>query len=291
MAIELISQKYKEDYKIYTDGSKIEGKTGYGIYDSKEKTSYSGRLKTQYTIMNAEIFAILKAVEYLKTKNIKTAVILTDSKSAAQLINNNATNDNFLVAKLKKDIHESQIERITIQWVPGHSGLVGNERADLAAKLGTNRQYVENTQLTKDDLILNLKIETKCYWNQRYKTISEEKGIYHYQIAQDVNQRPWFSEIRLPTQHTITINRLRTGHLATKDRLKNWGLITNDNCEHCNLKEDIIHILHHCPKFDTIRNKYPVLINREDLIIVLAGTNIQKIKHIAQFIGETKINV
>lgn len=291
MTIELISHKYKNDYKIFTDGSKIDGKSRYGIYDSREKISYSGRLKTQFTIMSAEIFAILKAVEYLMTKNVKNAVILTDSKSAAILIKNNTTNDNFLVGKLIREINKSQIEKLTIQWIPGHAGLIGNERADLAAKLGTNKQQIENYPLTKDDLILNLKIETKCYWNQRYKIISEEKGIYHYMIDQNVRSKPWFSDFKLSTQHTITINRLRTGHLATKDRLNTWGLVPNDKCEHCNVKEDIIHILHYCSKFDHIRREYPLLQNKEDLITILAGTNFKKIKEIAKFIGETGTNV
>lgn len=291
MVLELIDKNYKNEYLIYTDGSKIDEKTGYGFYDSIERISFSGRLKTQFTIMNAEIFAILKSVEYIISKNIKTAVILTDSKSAALLIKNNTNNDNFLINDLYNKIKTSNVDKIIIQWIPGHTGLIGNERADLAAKMGTSRQQIENTPITKDDLILNIKLETTCMWNQRYKLISEEKGIYHYSIMQNIRLKPWFEDIKLSTRDTITISRLRTGHLATKDRLNRWGLISSDKCEHCNVTEDITHILHKCPKYDTKRCKYQSLIQKEEIVQILKGTNYQKIKEIAKFLGEIGVNI
>lgn len=291
MVLELINKEYKRYYLIYTDGSKIDGRTGYGIYDTVEKISYSGRVKTQFTIMNAEIVAILKAVEYIISKNIKTAVILTDSKSATELLKNNANIDNYLICKIRQTIEESNIETIIIQWIPGHTGLVGNDRADLAAKMGTRRLQIENIAITKDDLLLNLKIETTCIWNQRYKLISEEKGTYHYSIMQDVSLNPWFRDMTLSSRDTIIINRLRTGHLATKDRLYSWGLISSYKCDTCDVTEDIMHILHQCPKFDMLRSKYPMLVQKETLHEILTSTNVKKIKDIASFLGETGINI
>lgn len=291
ITLNLIRTTYADYYKIFTDGSKIDGRTGYGIYDDEQKVSHSGRLKTQFTIMNAEIAAILKAVEYLTEKLIPKAVIFTDSQSAAKLIKNTKTDDNYLICTIFQLINKSHLNNLTIQWIPGHIQLTGNDRADHAAKLGTTMNVIEDLPITKDDLILSLKNESICLWNERYKEISNEKGTYHFKIMPSIKLKPWFYNIFLPTDLTITISRLRTGHLATKDRLYKWGLIQNENCDTCNIPENILHILYDCPKYNNQRNKFPVLTNKPDLTLVLAENKTKDVEQIARFIKEIKISM
>ncbi|XP_053691581.1 uncharacterized protein LOC128740095 [Sabethes cyaneus] len=276
---------------MFTDGSKMDGRTGYGIYDQEEKVSHSGRLKTQFTIMNAEIVAIIRAVEYLINKSISKAVIFTDSQSAAQLIKNTKTEENFLICTIYRLVNNSQINNLTIQWIPGHIQLTGNDRADYAAKLGTTRNFIEDMPITKEDLILSLKNENACLWNERYKEISKEKGVYHFKILPDIKLKPWFHHICLPTDLTIIISRIRTGHLATKDRLYKWGLVAKENCDTCNTQENILHILHDCPKYNSQRSKYPILAKKLDLIPVLTENKLDNIIQIARFVKEIKVSV
>lgn len=290
MVLDLIRSQYSDKYLIYTDGSKINDRTGYGVYDSQEKISYSGRLKTQFTIMNAELAAILKAIEHIIEQNIEYPVILTDSKSATELLKQKENTENYLINEINHRINLYK-KTIIIQWIPGHIGLLGNDRADLAAKLGNNMNQIAELKLTKSDLLLNIKKETYCIWNQRYKTISQEKGKYHFQISQNINHKPWFENVNLPTDLTIILSRIRTGHTATKDRLYSWKLVNSDKCEICNTTENLTHILHHCPRFHLNRQKYPILTNHSDIAPILAENKTENIKQIAEFLREIKVNV
>lgn len=291
MVNELISTKYANKFSIYTDGSKIEGRTGYGIYVVQDKFSYSGRLKSAFTIMNAELIAILKAIDYIVQSQIQNAVIFTDSKSAAELIKNSNSSDNYIISDIYRKAEFLQAREIIIQWIPGHIQLTGNDRADYAAKIGTTREKIEEFPITKDDLILNLKNEIKCIWNQHYKTISEEKGIYHYKILQDIKLKPWFHKINLSAKHIIILSRLRTGHTATRDRLYKWGLVTTDQCDKCNQTEDIEHILYQCLKYANVRKKYPIIENKQDLQEILAKNQFDEIKQLAEFVKEIEISI
>jgi ribonuclease HI len=286
-----IQQHFSDLYQVYTDGSKKHSKTGYGYYDKQLKISYSGRIKSQFSIMNAELIAISKAIDYLIDKNINSAVIFSDCQSAVKLIKFNTSSDNYLPCEIIKKINNSPIQSLIIQWIPGHIGLTENDRADRAAKLGTTRETIEDVSLTKSDLILNLKNETYCFWEQSYKLTSEEKGIFHYSIMDTISTKPWFHKFYLSLEHTIIISRLRSGHTATKDRLSKWGLIRDDKCDSCNVVESITHILFECPKFYALKKDFPLLSKYTDIITILKSNKKDVIKQLAEFFRRTKINV
>lgn len=288
----MIRSQYPNHNHIFTDGSKLNDKTGYGFYDSKEKISFSGRLKSQFTITNAELVAILKALEYVEINKLNNVVILTDSKSTTQLLKNRtvSSSDNYLIFEIFNRINRLA-ENITIQWIPGHIGLVGNDRADNAAKLGTNRTQIDDIKLTRGDTLLNMKNETYCMWDAEYQNISQEKGRYHYLIKQNTTPEPWFKDIDLPTDLTIILSRIRTGHTATKERLYSWRLVNSPNCDSCNVTEDLPHILHHCDKYHSIRLNYPLLLQNNNITQILAENNFNKIEQIAEFIKETRVCV
>ena len=70
-------------------------------------------------------------------------LITSDSRSLiSELCNPSAADDTQLV-ELRRQIEGSN-HRIVIQWVPGHCGLIGNERADLEARTAsTGRKKVK----------------------------------------------------------------------------------------------------------------------------------------------------
>lgn len=283
-------QDYIPYFKLYTDGSKTKDGVGYGIYDHENKISFSYKLNSNFTIMNAELVGIIEALEYAISIGQFKVVIFTDSQSGCMaLIDKNY--ENYLVQQFYTLINYNSFQEVVIQWIPGHINIIGNDRADSAAKLGIHKAQTEHHPLTIGDSLINFKNELVTEWNTEYNRISTEKGKEHFQIMNTIETKPWYNKIDLTTTQTITIGRIRTFHTATKDRLYKWNLIRTENCELCGVQENLIHILYDCPGRSSIRNKYPVLRDSSDFIDILKNKNIVEYVQIADFVKETGTNV
>ena len=286
----LLRDNFSTHFKIFTDGSKTIQGVGYGFYDEKNRKSFSFKLSPAFSIMNAELVAIIEAIEYAISINQLKIVILTDSQSSClNLLNPNT--DNYLINKLFTLIYYNNLEEIVIQWIPGHVNILGNDRADAAAKLGVNRTQQENYALTLGDCLLNFKHELLTEWTREYEMLSTEKGIKHFEIMDKIELKPWFYNIQLSTTETIIINRIRTFHTATKERLAQWKLIRSDICTTCNIQENLHHILFDCVRLSTIRSKYPVLIQKLELKNILKNKKLDQYLQLAEFINEAKVSV
>ena len=72
------------------------------------------------------------AVEWLSTNKPSSGLIITDSQSLCEALQGHDPNLDPLRLKLKNTDFP-----LTIQWIPGHSNIPGNELADTAAKAAT----------------------------------------------------------------------------------------------------------------------------------------------------------
>ena len=138
--------------KVYTDGScrGNPGPGGWGVYiqlNDEEKDLYGGNPETTNNQM--EMQAALEALKYLKDKN-DVIELFTDSNYLRQGItewihkwklNNWRTAAKKPVANRDLWIEISDLnEKMNVHWnwVKGHAGEPGNERADQLANLGAD---------------------------------------------------------------------------------------------------------------------------------------------------------
>ena len=138
--------------KVYTDGScrGNPGPGGWGVYiqlNDEEKDLYGGNPETTNNQM--EMQAALEALKYLKDKD-EVIELYTDSNYLRQGItewihkwklNNWRTAAKKPVANRDLWIEISDLnEKMNVQWnwVKGHAGDPGNERADQLANLGAD---------------------------------------------------------------------------------------------------------------------------------------------------------
>ena len=138
--------------KVYTDGAcrGNPGPGGWGVYiqlNDEEKDLYGGNPETTNNQM--EMQAALEALKYLKDKN-DVIELFTDSNYLRQGItewihkwklNNWRTAAKKPVANRDLWIEISDLnEKMDVQWnwVKGHAGDPGNERADQLANLGAD---------------------------------------------------------------------------------------------------------------------------------------------------------
>ena len=138
--------------KVYTDGAckGNPGPGGWGVYiqlNDEEKDLYGGNPETTNNQM--EMQAALEALKYLKDKN-DVIELFTDSNYLRQGItewihkwklNNWRTAAKKPVANRDLWIEISDLnEKMNVKWnwVKGHAGDPGNERADQLANLGAD---------------------------------------------------------------------------------------------------------------------------------------------------------
>merc|ERR1712030_38450 len=125
---------YKEYTEIYTDGSRMNDRTGcaYVVND----TTYKVRLTRHSSVFSAELFVILKSLRYVKNSADSKFVIFSDSLSVIESIKNNKNKNalNIQINQILGGIHDKSI---VFEWVLSHCKIPGNELADKAAKDAT----------------------------------------------------------------------------------------------------------------------------------------------------------
>ncbi|XP_071152008.1 uncharacterized protein, partial [Mytilus edulis] len=195
-ALEYIDNAYKNHLKIYTDGSKdpASGKTGYAfLIPSKLIASYK-RTSDNLSVYTTEMTAIYQSLKWVFSNQQpgQKVVILTDSYSSIQSINNNASSRpdilepiQILACRLK----QKNIE-VTIEWIPAHVGILGNEQVDKLAKLALSNDKIDlNLSLSANEFIAITTALYKKKWQARWDNTC---SIWSRSINTAVNKKPNF---------------------------------------------------------------------------------------------------
>ena len=158
--------------EIFTDGGCIgnPGPGGYGVvFMDKGQiiTEYSQGFK-QTTNNRMEYRACIKALEIVKAKNLHNVTLYTDSKYVLESVTNWGHKWKRL-GWARNSSGSKQIENLDLfkccyllnadldiqwQWVKGHAGNLGNERADTLANSAAT--WPKSQQIEDEEVILPL---------------------------------------------------------------------------------------------------------------------------------------
>ena len=138
---------------VFTDGSAFKGtvNAGYGVRiefpdgTGDEISEPCGDLCSNF---EAEVIAIKSSLERIKdqfktqSQDQSNVVIFSDSKSALEAIKNQSFKETTIINLLLtiNDFIETTNKTVTLQWIPSHCSIDGNERADTLAKLGAAKE-------------------------------------------------------------------------------------------------------------------------------------------------------
>ena len=130
---------------VYTDGSKLNQHTGYGLGIFKGMTviaEENGYLGDKHSVFQGEIAGIHRASENLLELKPKSVTIFSDSQSALAALTNDKIKSKTVENCIKSLNHLSLHTDVEMKWVKAHANYSGNEFADFKAKTGTtNRTF------------------------------------------------------------------------------------------------------------------------------------------------------
>ncbi|XP_076626843.1 uncharacterized protein LOC143344561 [Colletes latitarsis] len=248
-----LDKKYPNCVKLYTDASKTD--QGVGIAIICDNMTRKLRLPNASSIFSAEAYAVLKALHYIQSQNLQHAVIYTDSISVINAIENTGNKNKHDTILNIQEIYTDLIhngKQVILIWVPSHQGIIGNEKADTAAKEAASHSPNEvEGRIPYQDLVTSLKHAEKQEWNIIWTTSKKTKT---HDTVQDFYQ-PMPSA--MTRRERIIMARLRTGHC----RLTHEYLIKKTDPPFCNVCDQPLstnHMLYECRRFQTSRQKYNI---------------------------------
>ena len=259
-ALETINTLYTEHIHMYTDGSKFTESTTAGLWipDFQHRESWKLKLGQIRSIMGAELFAIDKGMiwilfhqEILTTNKI---VLLTDSRAGIEAIRNpKPKHQSHIIDAIKRKaqlLADSNMD-ITIQWLPSHVGLEGNEEVDTIAKSAhTNPQETEAEIDISEAKALIGHAQQKM-WQLTYDII--RPNLHIGPIKTKIQKWPW-ANVKNRRVETA-LSRLRIGHVGLNNHLNRFGMSETNQCTTCRVPETVSHFLTECRKYIWSRRK------------------------------------
>ncbi|XP_050706946.1 uncharacterized protein LOC126992319 [Eriocheir sinensis] len=231
--LSLLSTKYKNTFFIFTDGSHIPSppSTSAAVYLPALHTSTNWKLHPHTTILTAAT----------TLPPHQPVSLFTDSLTSLQLISTHKPHTHhtlcFAIHSLLAQL-TSGGRRVHLQWVPSHSGIVGNTVADQAANLAHSHPQPIHRPPDHSDVLIHLQQSSNRHWTTR--------------LTADLRLRP------LDT----AITRLRIGHTCLNAHLHRLNMVQDPHCPWCPTQPDTPEHLLHCPRFHSLRTNLKASLTR-----------------------------
>ena len=245
------------DIQVWTDGSvpSLFGPGGAGVYVTCSKCNTSNSLSFSTgpiaSSFTAEIFALKQSLDWcsshLMTCKFQSVLFLTNSQSALSIFSSAPF---YLLPESLWNVWSlasslSNNTTLSFQWVPGHAGLPGNEKADLLAKAVAS--------LPTDAIPYPLppvvaKVRYSQYHNWR-RHISH--SYLNFQVPEVSSE-----ELLLSRPIRCDLSRLRCHgqSLLLSSYLHRMSRKENSACSACgHLLQDLNHLFLDCPASEPLR--------------------------------------
>ena len=273
----------------FTDGSKVESGCGAGyiVWTDKKIAQDHFPLGKHTSVYQAELLAISTATQDMLNRKIKNKTINyhIDSQSAIKALDS-YNNKNKIVNECKNNLNKLATHNtITLNWVPGHEGHMGNEVADRLAKTGANMTVegpepiipVPNSVVTGAIREWGRGLHQK-HWEER-KDCRQTK-----MFIPQINIQHRKEILQSTRNNSRKITQILTGHANLNRHLHIMGLVDTPLCPKCEEEEETVqHYISTCPFYSRIRHS---IFGQH----TISETELQNIKHrqILAYIVESK---
>jgi ribonuclease HI/endonuclease/exonuclease/phosphatase family metal-dependent hydrolase len=267
----------EETVRVYTDGSSHSGRVGASAVLCRQGRpdrilrAHLGK-DEHHTVYEAELVGILLGLHLIKMERkcgrVK-CVIGADNQAAVQALHTELTSPGQHIAaeclKTAKQIFNIRRGRdfgLTIRWIAGHSGIQGNEKADIEAKRAAEGSSSDKLKLPRylrkplKKSISAIRQKHNKAANETWKEEWQASDRYKRLRAKDIVSPSSKKYLKLINDDSISrrtaslIYQLRVGHAPLNDYLHRFQKVDSPRCPACGeAKETAEHFIKHCPGY------------------------------------------
>ena len=244
---QMILDRYPNHTPVYTDGSKIEETVAAAAVCGRQQSA--ARLPDRSSIFSAELTAINLAFDIIRSSQETNFIIFTDSLSSLQAIAGKKIENPLILDLIEKFTNLNSSKNILFCWLPSHMGIIGNEKADKAAKDALILQP-SNLKVPFTDFKQSINSHIKDSWQSSWNNAIGNKL---YDIKPTLGDCPTTG--RVSRREEIVLARCRIGHSRfTHSYL--FDKSEQPECIPCSVPLTIKHILLDCVDTQIYRSKY-----------------------------------
>ena len=253
----------------FTDGSKQDENpnnpnhpqwAGAGIYSETASLQESVPLGQYTTVFQAEVFAIQSCAELLTMRPIMESVVInTDSQAAIGALHKPRITSKVVLNARNALNHLAGMCKTTIRWVPGHTNIEGNEKADALAKAAAKPSILPIQLIGVSPAVGKLAIRewARSAHSQRWRAEKQCR-----QTKMNIVDLPKLSMSRwymsLNREDARLLSCILTGHCFLNRHLFLLKLVPSRKCDTCKkCDETLHHFLCECPRY--AKHRYDIL--------------------------------
>ena len=240
--------KYRNYCAIYTDGSKDKNKVGAACVSGLIQRQI--RLPDSSSIFTAELSALKMALDIIEFSNGRRFIIYTDSLSSLMALQGSNHKHPYIVQLLETQFKLNTLgKQVIFAWIPSHTGIQGNEKADRLAKEALDLDVSERN-IPYTDLKTKINTYIKDKWQTSWNLNPQNKLYQHKPIIEPLNSLPLAKR-----REDIVLTRARIGHTHLTHAYL-FAAEDPPHCISCNSLLTVKHILIDCVEFAHIRTNY-----------------------------------
>ncbi len=191
-------------------------------------------------VHTAEVLAIKAALSWLEENQIvRNTIIYSDSRSAVTVLNGHIARDNLAWEAMYILRRRGEISSMKLEWSKGHSGITGNEYADLLAHTGAKE--AEMLQYTSPFVPISrnqIRREIRQYYKAKWQKSWNEREDCRVSRLFYPEIQTRSSIIKLDANSLQQLAKICTGHGLFKNHLRHWNELSEYLCELCGEEYD-----------------------------------------------------